>query len=737
MWLRSQAVAFPLVLFLNSAVAHTAMAQTPPVNTGAGVGAIQTEEVNEDVEYLTRGPLHEAFAEPYSADVDPSPFISAEPPASIDELPPEHRPEGKNVHWISGYWAWDEEREDFLWVSGVWRQFPPNQRWVPGYWSTSAEGHQWVNGFWTGIEVAEIEYLPLPPVTIEEGPSSPAPQEDYFYVPGTWVYDAGEYRWQPGFWTQTQPNWVWTPAQYTWTPRGAVHCPGYWDYDVAHRGIVFTPVYYREPLYRSTAYVYRPRYSIDTGINLFVHLFVRPAHRSYYFGDYYGPRYADQYLPWVATYQRPQSYDPFYSHYRYSTQYRSADALNWISTQHQYFTTDEQYRPPRTIEAQRQFIRANLNGQVAPTILRLASSGESFDNVVQQQDSVFNFRALASDEVQQIRERVRPLRELSETRRSAETEVAARLPGTADSGVTDGNEQASGAATNGGRGQTVLPRFQSDADLDQQADADQPQPASGDQPAGTDQPAGVSARPGLNDAPGKTPDMVRDTDRPETATPDSAGTQPIRPGQRPDANAGTTPDTTDNRPNGLRSDQPQTRLLRPGADRPGAVDARERMNRLRDQGERLEREPRTDAATTGRLRPNALRGGDGSESPGTSGNVSDRRRREERMQPPRPSDWPGGDIRGVRGDLSVPPPRPPIGANSIPPSQIPTDTRVPSAQQPVLEGTNRISRPASLPTVDGRGPGVRSGVNPGTRARERAIRRAQPKPGTEGVIPRD
>jgi hypothetical protein len=161
------------------------------------------------------------------------------------------------------------------------------------------------------------------------------------------------------------------------------------------------------------------------------------------------------------------------------------------------------------------------------------------------------------------------------------------------------------------------------------------------------------------------------------------------------------------------------------------------MNDLRAQGERLRGEARANRAETGRLGPNALRDGDGLESPGTSGNAPDRRTLEERMQPPRPSDWPGGDIRGVRGDLSVPPPRPPIGANSIPPSQIPTDTRVPSAQQPVLEGTNQISRPASLPTIEGRGPGVRSGVNPGTRARERAIRRAQPTPGPEGVVPRD
>lgn len=33
-------------------------------------------------------------------------------------LPPDQKPEGDDVAWIPGYWAWDDERNDFLWVSG-------------------------------------------------------------------------------------------------------------------------------------------------------------------------------------------------------------------------------------------------------------------------------------------------------------------------------------------------------------------------------------------------------------------------------------------------------------------------------------------------------------------------------------------------------------------------------------------------------------------------------------------
>ena len=46
--------------------------------------------------------------------------MSKLPPEAIEEVPPEQRPEGDNVAWIPGYTAWDDERGDFLWVSGIW-----------------------------------------------------------------------------------------------------------------------------------------------------------------------------------------------------------------------------------------------------------------------------------------------------------------------------------------------------------------------------------------------------------------------------------------------------------------------------------------------------------------------------------------------------------------------------------------------------------------------------------------
>ena len=73
------------------------------------------------VEVLTRGPLHEAFAETITFDPDPGIVAPKAPPEPIDELTPDQRPAGTNVAWIPGYWGWDDERNDYLWVSGIWR----------------------------------------------------------------------------------------------------------------------------------------------------------------------------------------------------------------------------------------------------------------------------------------------------------------------------------------------------------------------------------------------------------------------------------------------------------------------------------------------------------------------------------------------------------------------------------------------------------------------------------------
>src|SRR5262245_10963391 len=84
-------------------------------------------------EVLTRGPIHEAYATSAAASPQPGPIAPKAPPDVIEELPPEQKPEGEVV-FIPGYWSWDEDRSDFIWISGFWRVPPPGRQWVPGNW---------------------------------------------------------------------------------------------------------------------------------------------------------------------------------------------------------------------------------------------------------------------------------------------------------------------------------------------------------------------------------------------------------------------------------------------------------------------------------------------------------------------------------------------------------------------------------------------------------------------------
>ena len=135
--------------------------------TGFGPAkAFSAPETEQGVQVLTRGPVHEAFAETVIFNPEPGIVVTKAPPEAIDELPPDQKPEGDNVAWIPGYWAWDDEAGDFLWVSGIWRDLPPDRQWVPGYWVRSGQGYQWTSGYWADAQASEVEYLPEPPATV-------------------------------------------------------------------------------------------------------------------------------------------------------------------------------------------------------------------------------------------------------------------------------------------------------------------------------------------------------------------------------------------------------------------------------------------------------------------------------------------------------------------------------------------------------------------------------------------
>jgi hypothetical protein len=294
----------------------------------------------------------------------PAPVVSKAPPQPIEEMPPDQRPDGENVQWIPGYWSWDDERTDYVWVSGFWRVPPPGRQWVPGHWQQVADGWQWTSGLWTTPTVTTVEYVPPPPSPIEAGPSVPAPDADSLYVPGTWVFQDTRFRWRPGFWMAYRPGWIWNPAHYIWTPAGAIFVEGYWDYPLAERGLLFAPIRLARNILLGPRWVYRPRYVVQTDF-LIGAMFVRPAVRHYYFGDYFAPTYVQRgFVPWVDYRVGRVAYDPVFSYYRHQFVRDPA----WERNLRQYYvarTRGEIPRPPQTLAQQTQVVKTIQGNKTA------------------------------------------------------------------------------------------------------------------------------------------------------------------------------------------------------------------------------------------------------------------------------------------------------------------------------------------------------------------------------------
>ncbi len=319
----------------------------------------------KEVEVLARGPVHEAFAATLEVQKD-AVVVRKVPPDAIEELPPDQKPDGDNVQWLPGYWHYDEEREDFIWISGFWRVPPPGRVWVAGSWREVRGGHQWVHGFWQEARAeaqgADIEYLSTPPAPLEIAPSIPAPSETHVYVPGTWVHRTNRYVWRPGVWVDHRPGWIWVPAHYRWTPAGHIFIDGYWDMPLAERGVLFAPVYFPRSVYYRPSFVYTPTIVVSEPA-LYTSLFVRRGWGCYYFGDYFENRYTTiGYSSWASNvrgsgfgvtvgFGRSVGYDPLWDYYRVANRNNSGWAIG-INNVYVGRYNGTYARPPRTLVQQ-------------------------------------------------------------------------------------------------------------------------------------------------------------------------------------------------------------------------------------------------------------------------------------------------------------------------------------------------------------------------------------------------
>lgn len=348
--MRSEILKSALVSLAVALLCGCANSQPPPI------------PAQEQPEVLTRGPVHEAFSEPVILQNQEGLIVPNEPPSDIDEVLPADRPRGDQYVWVPGYWSWDGDRNNFIWVSGCWRAAPPNMSWVPGYWSRADEGWEWVAGFWTPDDTQDFEYLPPPPQMDDEQAIGSPPSQNVIWVPSCPYWYQDHYVERPGYWLDANADWVWTPSHYVWTPRGYVFCDGHWDYPLQDRGVLFAPVYFPPSVYGRRGYSYSPTIVIDLGV-LTANLFTYPRYSHYYFGDYYDNSYISIGIyPRIDVERIHTWYDPTFTYDRWHHRGEPGWAAN---ERHEYDMrhTDKNLRPPRTYQEMETRQTSNLPEQ--------------------------------------------------------------------------------------------------------------------------------------------------------------------------------------------------------------------------------------------------------------------------------------------------------------------------------------------------------------------------------------
>jgi hypothetical protein len=204
-------------------------------------------------EIFEEGPIHESFVTKVSGNIILEASIS-QPPHPIQEKKP--RQIDMQSTWIPGYWAWNDKANDFVWVSGVWRRPPPSHQWISGFWKQYDQGWVWIPGFWSRSAEQSVDYVKLsPPNELDEN-TAPPPSNNYFWVPGYWVYqfDSEQYKWVRGNWEELDPNWIFVPSHYMWRPGGYVFVPAFWDWPLENRGTAYSSVVIKPELREKISY---------------------------------------------------------------------------------------------------------------------------------------------------------------------------------------------------------------------------------------------------------------------------------------------------------------------------------------------------------------------------------------------------------------------------------------------------------------------------------------------------
>ena len=382
--------------------------------THAQKTAAPPDQIPAGIEVQARGPVHEAFAQPVDLKPEPSPPVPKKPPELVNELPPDEKPEGENIQWIGGYWAWDAERNDYTWISGVYRQVPPGRRFVAGYWTHTPEGWRWVAGFWANGNQGEIPYTPEPPASLENGPSLPAPENSQ-YVTGYWQFRDNRFVWRPGYFAAVRPGRIWIQPHYQWTPSGYVFVDGYSDFEWEERGVLFAPVIFTRPLWLEAGFCFRPWFAVRPAFALDC-LFYRPGSCSFFFGDFYGRQYVNLgFHPWFSG---PARFDPLFAHARWQHRNDPGWAAG-LRRDHDDRVAGRLALPPRTLVQQTTIVN-NKNVDVK---LSNRAQGLAPLNQVNTFNNHIKLAKVTNNQVEMVKSQVKQNRNLTLARMEHETNV--------------------------------------------------------------------------------------------------------------------------------------------------------------------------------------------------------------------------------------------------------------------------------------------------------------------------
>lgn len=187
---------------------------------------------------VNKPPVHEAFISKF-ADVAPQEVLTRKPPEPKAETPPP-KPNDQAV-WIAGYWHWLRDKQDYVWICGVWRLPPPDHFWLSGFWKEEKGGWTWISGAWLENkfkDTSKLIYTQNPPPASQNESVGTPPSGDYFWSMGYWQFSQTTkgYQWFSGSWQKFNPKWIFEPGHWIWRPEGYLFVSAYWDWPIETRG---------------------------------------------------------------------------------------------------------------------------------------------------------------------------------------------------------------------------------------------------------------------------------------------------------------------------------------------------------------------------------------------------------------------------------------------------------------------------------------------------------------------